>query len=166
MGYFKKHCDMCDIEIDFFGESDVCDTCRPFSKAYLELKEKHHSIIFEDMCIKDFMTLMLHKVLAGEPLTEENKENWIKLSSKNDSIVNPEYFRNAETFQKLQHVDLYLACAVCDLFKDNEKYMNRKEGNINYLRKQLEEYIKYHNWHDVKLGTNNQVKERLLRDVD
>lgn len=89
---------MCDTEIDFLGESEVCEKCLPFSVRFLEIKEKLRIAEIDNDNLKDFLRLMLTKITKSEEITTENKETWLKLIEEQNHQTDFNYYLDTETY--------------------------------------------------------------------
>lgn len=150
-------CQMCNSQLGF-GE-EICEKCKPYSEKFVETRDKLESCEHENHALKDFLRLMLTKVVKDEPITDKNKETWVKLAQE-EHVLGFNYYENLESYQKYHSTDYKVIFAAFELFSQHDEYMLKKEGYLNYLRRSLEKYISFHKW-NTKLCDNKKVIERI-----
>lgn len=161
MGLFMKYCAMCDVEIDFLGEDEVCPACKPFSKRFLELKEEKSNLVLYRESVKDFLSLILTKIVKFEHITEEDKETFLKfIDTDTSSVLGFNYYSDVKSFQQYYSTDYAVIFSLFKLFDIRENNMVKRQGYLNYVRECLENYIEFHEW-DTELCDNQKVVERI-----
>lgn len=151
-------CQMCGSQIKF-GE-EICEKCLPYSAKFVEIRDRLESCEHKNHSLKDFLRLMLTKVVKNEPITDENKETWVKLAEE-DTVIGFNYYENLESYQKYHEVDYDVIFTAFGFFSERDNYSLKQEGYLNAMKRSLARYIKYHQWKDVKLCDNQKVVERI-----
>lgn len=144
MGLFKKWCVMCDTEIDFLGESEVCEKCLPFSEKFIKLKDENSMLEIHHNDLKDFMRLMLTKITKYEGITEDDKQVWLNFCKEVTSYF--DYYSRPEVYSKYHSIDYHVISSVFQLFSKHDYGMLKKSGYLKNMRDALVDYREFHKW--------------------